>query len=208
MGMEKQLVQTTYYDLEKGQVPVELDIQVDVKTAQFSVKVTSKKGKFSLDKQIISLIQDMGKSYVETAQEELNRQGAVLGMATFSQRFPLISMAVQDPNLYLFNIFTLFYNGLKNKSMGIFWAVVDTAFKAKDGSLPDPLPEKLQKKLKIDAYKKWGTEVSKKLAGVAKKIGKGELKKNLFQEIPAADLESIIKITQETAKYYSKQAIK
>ena len=205
--MEEQIVRTTYYDLRKGQVPVELDIQVDVKTAKFKVKVHPKRGKLGLDKQIVSLIQEMGKSYVETAQEELKKQGAYLGVATFAQRFPLISMAVQNPNLYLFNIFTLFHNGLKNRSIEIAWAVIDTAFKAKDGIFPDPLPEELRKKIKVTAYKKWGREVSKLLSKAAKKIGRGELKRHLFTEISAADLKKIIKITQETAEYYSKQAV-
>ena len=196
-----------YYDLEKGQVPVELDIQVDVKTAKFNVKVHPQKGKLGLEKQVMSLIQEMGRSYVSAAQDELKRQGTMLGMATFAQRFPLISMAVQNPNLYLFNIFTLFYNGLKNKSVEIAWAVIDTAFKAKDGYFPDPLPTRLKKQVKISQYKKWGNQVSKLLGKAAKKIGRGELKRNLFQEISGAELKKMIKLTQETAEYYSKQAM-
>jgi len=205
--MEKKQLFSTYIDAKKGGIPIVLDMAGDVKKG-LKVKVKARHGKLVLKKTDQALIQQFGRGYIENAQDEMMLQGFKLGMTNFAQRFPLVSLAIQDPNLYMSNLFVLLVQGLRRRNMQVFMALIDTAYKAKDGALPDPLPTKLKKKLKLAQYKKWGKDVTRKLNKLAKEFGKGLLMNDFFSEMNTKDLSTIIKLTQQVANFYNKQAMK
>lgn len=206
--MEKGTIVSTYIDLKKGQVPIDLNFEYDLGSGKLkNVDVKAQKGTVAVDAKARELFINMGQQYVDVAEAEIKRQAMKLGMANFAQRFPLISLAVQNPNLYMANLFTLMTNGLRTKNIQVAMAVIDTALKAKEGVFPDPLPAPIMNKIDAQEYKRWGNEVWRRLDKVAKQIGEGRLEKNPFDAIPKKDMDEIIKLTQKTAEYYSKAAM-
>ena len=205
--MEKAELFSTFIDRSKGGIPVTLEMEGDPKKGRISAKLRVRHG--HIDAKIDSkLLEEFGKGYVQNAQEELLKQGMRLGMTNFAQRFPLVSLCLQDPNLYMAHLFKLLVAGLKKGDMSIFLAVMDTAYKAKEGALPDPLPGKLKAKIALGQYKAWGKDVAKKLGTLAKSFGEGKLNNDFFSEMNTHDLQVIIKLTEGVADFYQKQAMK
>ena len=206
--MEKKELFSTYLDLKRGKIPIVIDMTGDAKKGSVNVEVKARHGKLKLEKNDLGLIEELGRGYVKSAQDEMMLQGLKLGMTTFAERFPLVSIALQNPNLYLSNLFVILVQGLKQRNMQIFMALIDTAYKAKDGVLPDPLPAKIERQLKLAQYKNWGRDVTKKLNKVATEFGKGLLMNDFFSEMNTKDLSTIVKLTEQVADFYSKQAMK
>jgi hypothetical protein len=206
--MEKKELFSTFIDRSKGGVPIALEMTGDPKKASLKVRLKVRHGQLNMKKIDNSLLEAFGKGYVANAQEEMLKQGLKLGMANFAQRFPLVSLALQDPNLYMAHLFRLLLSGLKARDMSVFMAVMDTAYKAKEGILPDPLPSKLKAKITLGQYKSWGRDVAKKLGPLAKDFGEGKLENDFFSEMNTRDLQVITKLTQAVADFYTKQAMK
>jgi hypothetical protein len=206
--MEKKSLFSTYIDVKKGKVPIVIDMAGDLKKGSIKVKIKPRRGKLELKNADLKLIEELGNGYVENARDQLMLQAMYLGMTTFAERFPLVSIAISDPNLYMSNLFVLLVQGLKRRNLQTFMALIDTAYKAKDGVLPDPLPNRLKNKIKLAQYKSWGNDVSKKLNKLTKDFSKGLLMNDFFSEMNTKDLGIIIKSTEKVADYYSKQAMK
>lgn len=206
--MEKRELFSTFIDRSKGEVPVVLQIEGDSKKSSVKVRLKVRHGKLDTKKVDTRLLEAFGKGYVENAQAEMLKQGFKLGVANFAQRFPLISLALQDPNLYMAHLFKVLVSGLRARNMPIFMALIDTAYKAREGILPDPLPGKLRAKLTLGQYKAWGRDVAKKLGPLAKNFGEGKLMNDFFSELNTHDLQVITKLTQAVADFYQKKAMK
>jgi hypothetical protein len=206
--MEKKQLLSTYIDAKKGRVPITMGMIGDPKKGSIKVNIKPRHGKLQLKKTDLKLVEDIGKGYVQNAREEMMLQTLHMGMTTFAERFPLVSIALQSPNLYISKMFLLLADGLRRRNLQTFMALIDTAYKAKEGVLPDPLPTKLKNKIKLAKYKKWGNYVTGKLKKVATEFGKGLLLNDFFSEMDTKDLSTIIKLTKEVADFYNKQARK
>ena len=206
--MKMERIRSVYVDRLRGQVPVELSLDYDIKKDYFDVRVKPVTGFLKLPKASVDFMKEMGKVYVSAAHEEMRGQAARMGMTNFLTRFPLVSIALQDPNLYLSNLFTIYTQGLMRRNIPVLMAIIDTAYKANEGTLPDPLPKKLVKRIQAVEYKKWGKTVINRMKNLVKEITKPGAIGDPFSKISSKDLESLISVTRKVALFYSKKALK